>query len=277
MLMFADDIKIWQTITSRADTEKLQKNIDALHSWSERWLLGFNTGKCVTLHLAISNTLTPATYSINNVPLETVGLEKDLGIIVDGSLKPTKQCVRASTRAMSIMRRIKRTFPNMTPDIFRKVYPAFVRPHLEYSIQAWRPWLLKDIALLENVQRRSTKLVNCLRDVEFQQRESSLNLFPISYRQTRGDLIMAFKIIRQTNTCLHFEDFFAFATTSHLRGHNYKLNKQRSNTLMRASSFSQRIVNLWNSLPECVVASSNTDIFKSRLDNFFYPERLNHL
>jgi hypothetical protein len=274
ILMFADDVKIWKSVASLADSANLQGNIDALQLWSRKWLLGFNVDKCVTMHLSSTHSTTSAGYFINNEPLREVIIEKDLGVLVDARLKPNKQCVKASKRAMSIMRRIKRTFPNITPEIFQKVYPAFVRPHLEYAIQAWRPWLQKDITLLENVQRRSTKLVSCLRNVDYQIRESSLKLFPVMYRQTRGDLIMAFKIIRQYNTCLEFNEFFAFATTGNLRGHPFKLRKFRSSSLLRSSSFSQRIVNLWNALPEIVVSSPNVAIFKARLDNYLCPDRV---
>jgi hypothetical protein len=139
---------------------------------------------------------------------------------------------------------------------------------MEYAVQAWRPWLQGDIKILANVQRRSTKLVEGMYNVAFKDREILLNLFPLHYRQTRGDLILAFKIIRTENYPLRFDDFFQLASTTHLRGHPWKLQKFRSQTLMRRSFFSQRVVDLWNSLPEFVVASDNVDIFKSRLDKF---------
>ena len=39
------------------------------------------------------------------------------------------------------------------------LYEAIVRPHLEYSIQAWMPFRGKDIYLLDNFQRRATQLI----------------------------------------------------------------------------------------------------------------------
>ncbi len=81
---------------------------------------------------------------------------------------------------------------NITPTLFDKLYGTFIRPHLEYSLQAWRPWLRKK--LLEDVQRRSTKLVKGLRDIEYEERAQLLNLYSLSCRMDWGDMKLVYKI-----------------------------------------------------------------------------------
>ncbi len=114
---------------------------------------------------------------------------------MDEALKPHRQCAEAAKSASSIMRAIKASFVNITPKLVYKLYGTFIRPHLEYSFQAWWPWLRKDIKLLEDVQRRSTKLVKGLQDIEYEERPQLLNLDSLSCRMDKGDMILVYKIL----------------------------------------------------------------------------------
>ncbi len=47
---------------------------------------------------------------------------------------------------------------NITPALFNKLYETFKRPRLEYSFQAWRPWLTKGQERKKPARRRPEAL-----------------------------------------------------------------------------------------------------------------------
>ena len=81
------------------------------------------------------------------------------------------------------------------------LYKSLVRPHLEYCVQIWNPYFIKDIKLLEGVQRRDTKLVEGIEHLKYDERLLYLGLARLDYRRVRSDLIETFKIINGTQ-CL---------------------------------------------------------------------------
>ena len=99
---------------------------------------------------------------------------------------------------------LKRTFINWNVDTLKTLYTSFVRPHLEYASAAWSPYCKQDIKILENVQRRATKLVPSIRNLTYEQRLKSLNLTTLENRRIRGDLIQQFKFIKGYNTISWF-------------------------------------------------------------------------
>ncbi len=74
--------------------------------------------------------------------------------------------------------------------------------------------LKKDIKLLEDVQRHSTKLVEGLQDIEYEERAQLLNLDSLSCRMDKGDMILVYKILHGFLEGLQWWDFFQMADTS---------------------------------------------------------------
>jgi hypothetical protein len=49
--LFADDTKLWKTISQTADSIELQADLDNLMGWSNIWQLKINAGKCKVMHV----------------------------------------------------------------------------------------------------------------------------------------------------------------------------------------------------------------------------------
>ena len=152
--------------------------------------------------------------------------------------------------------------------MFLRLYKSIVRPHLEYAIQAWRPFTKKNINLLEGVQRRATKLVSGCRNRSYEDRLGYLGLTTLETRRLRGDMIETFKILTEKEN-LDKKIFFQRDLDSRTRGHKFKLKKPSSRLDIRKYSFGHRVVDDWNGLPSEVVNSETINQFKARIDRYY--------
>ena len=193
--------------------------------------------------------------------------EKDLGVWIGKDLKWSKQCSSAAQKAMSVLGMIKRSFSFIDVESFKILYNTYVRPHLEYCVQIWNPYLKKDIACLEKIQKRATRLVHGLEKMSYEDRLEALGLYSLQRRRLRGDLIETYKILTGKEN-IDSSHLFQKANTTDLRGHSLKLYKKRSRLDVRKYFFSQRIVNYWNRLPNDIVTAATTSSFKNRLDTW---------
>ena len=117
------------------------------------------------------------------------------------------------------------------------LYKAIVRPHLEYCIQAWRPYRKKDIDTLERIQRRATKMIPELRDLSYEERLKECGLTTLETRRLRGDQIEVFKILNGYEN-IDRNMFFSLKKDSRTRGHEVKLVKDQCRLDIRKHSFS---------------------------------------
>jgi len=91
MYIFADDPKFYRHIEHTEDQEFLQLAINALHQWSEKWLLSLNSNKCRVV--SYGRTIDTSTvYTIMDKHQQTVLIArldkiKDIGVYFDAKLK----------------------------------------------------------------------------------------------------------------------------------------------------------------------------------------------
>ena len=144
-----------------------------------------------------------------------------------------------------------------------------VRFHLDYASSVWFPHKPLHKETIEGVQRRATKQLSEMSHLSYEERLKRLNLFSLTYRRKRGDLIQMFRLIRGLDN-IDINDIVTFDTNSTTRGHKYKLKKRQVQKDSRKYYFSERIVNAWNKLPEGIVRSDNLSAFKNGIDVFFW-------
>ena len=65
------------------------------------------------------------------------------------NMKVSEQCRIAAFKGNKVIGMIRRNITYREKSFIVPLYKAIVRPHLEYCIQAWNPYLRKDIDMLE--------------------------------------------------------------------------------------------------------------------------------
>ena len=138
---------------------------------------------------------------------------------------------------------------------------------MEYCIQAWRPYRKKDIDKLERIRWRATKLIPESRHLSYESRLLKYGLTTVETRRLRRDQIEVFKIV------IGYEDvdgnmFFKLKEGSRTRGHKAALVKEQCSLDMIKYSFSQRVINEWNKLPNACVNATNVNILKNIIDKY---------
>ena len=265
VLKFADDTKLFRKVNTDGDKQHLQNDLDRLVKWSEKWQMLFNFGKCKCLHTGHRNL--NVNYKMGDTNLGTTVIGKDLGVKISADMKVSEQCGIAASKGNQIIGLIRRNLTYKGKMLIIPLYKAIVRPHLEYCIQAWRPYRKKDIDTLERIQRRATKMIPELRDLSYDERLKECGLTTLETRRLRGDQIEVFKILNGYEN-IDRNMFFSLKKDSRTRGHEVKLVKDQCRLDIRKHSFSQRTINEWNKLSTDCVTASSVNMFKNKVDTY---------
>ena len=230
-----------------------------------------NISKCKVLSICRNtNAITKYNYGFDVPNQGFVSLDhelviKDLGVWMDSDLSFDDHVYEKIKMANKMLGIINRNFSDLDKSSFLLLYKSMVRSHLEYAGSVWNPYkkgLIKDI---ESVQKRATKLVRCCKKLPYVDRLARLQLPTLKYRRFRGDMMEVYKILHGFYDVSVIPSLARnFDTRS--RGNSLKLMVQRCNFDVRKYSFCNRVVNVWNALPEHVVISSSLNVFKNNLD-----------
>ncbi|KFQ11523.1 hypothetical protein N329_03949, partial [Haliaeetus albicilla] len=237
-------------------------DLDRLERWARAKLMEYNKAKCKVLHVGRGNP--KHKYRLGGERFESSPAEKDLGLLVDKKRNMSWQCALTAQKADLILGCMKRSVTSRSREVILPLYSALMRPHLETCVQLWAPQI-KDVDLLERVQRRATKMIRGLEHLSCESRLRELGLFSLEKRSLQGHLIAAFQHLKRTYKKAE-EGLFTRAGSDRTMGNGFKLKEGRFRLDTWKKFFTVRVGRHWDRLPREVVEVPSLEAFEARLD-----------
>ena len=265
--LFADDCILYRPITSKHNIEHLQADLDTLTTWQDKWQIALQRRQM--LHSQIISLQNTIHSSVQAWPVSS---QRSLITLISWhqyishDLKWAEHINSTISKANRVLGAVHRNLHPCHTDIKSTAYKSLVRPHLEYSATVWDPYTTDLINKLEAVQQRAARCA--CRD--YSPRSSVTEMLQklewdsLQTRRSAARLSMMFKIVND-QVAVPASKFLqpALRPTRH---HNSKLflcpqaKKDGFN-----NSFFPRTIAQWNTLPESIVNSTTTEIFKEQV------------
>ena len=256
MVLYADDLLLFRTISGNEDFLHLQHDISLIENWVKCNHLTLNSTKCKYMVISRKrNPSSPQTLTLGGSDLERVECFKYLGLLLSANLSFSEHIQSMCMKARKILGLLYRRFySNSDGSTLLQLYLSLVRPHLEYASPVWNPHMHKDIKLLENVEKFAIRMITKRWDCGYQELLDMVALPSLETRRLQSSLCMLYKIVH--NLCYFPSHIITPRSNVSQRTDRRLLLHQpfaRTNTFMY--SFVPRSVRVWNSLPEQIVTA----------------------
>ena len=220
--------------------------------------------KCEVMHVGKKNK--EYSYQMNGQQLATTEEFKDLGVIMNKNLKPAAQCAKAAQTARTVLGQISRSFQYRDKTTFIQLYKTYVRPHLEFAVQTWSPWLQADIDVFEKVQQKAVGMVGGMKAKDYPSKLKELNMETLQERRHQADMHYVYRVVTEKDD-VRADTWFrpAAAGLRQTRNATGPLNLQANHGRLdiRRNFFSARVVDNWNAIPTEIKLLTTISSFKS--------------
>ena len=192
---FADDFKLYlaysrDDVDQSTGTSNLQNNLNILYSVAGSWNLKLNPNKCVVMRFGsrIVNGVCSG-YMLGGREMKLVDTHRDLGVLVDSSLKFHKHINTIVCKSAGLANQLLRSTVNRSRAFMIPLFVSHIRPILDYCSVVWNTGFLGDLRRLESIQRRWTREIEGLEGMSYTERLKELELYSVYGRLLRADLI----------------------------------------------------------------------------------------
>ena len=264
--LYADDTKIWKSISSENDCKILQTDVNGLQDWCTDNKMSFNIEKCHALTVKATDYLltdelpfSKIYYFLDDKIIDYSLQQRDLGIIMNAKLNFQDHHQAIITKAYQLLGLTKRSCHFVTDKKRRRsLYLAMVRSQFEHCCTIWAPKLQNNIDKFEKVQKRAIKWI--LRQEYYSystyySKCKETDLLPLSKHFELNDLLFFHKIINQQIDIrlppyIHKYNGQSRLRNSHLDSHSYTYIPDSVGVMHSPlyKNFFYKIIHHWNNL-----------------------------
>ena len=268
--LMADDCVMYKQIRSESDCLDLQKDLDILCQWENRWQMKFNSKKCFVMNITDKRNPIQHSYSMQDSVLETVDHHTYLGIEISSKLTWNLHVSNISSKANRTLGLLRRHLHSCKPNIKEIAYKSLVRPKLEFCCSIWDPYHQDQKDQLEAVQRKAARFVmrNYKRDSSVSTMIQQLKWQSLEERRAVSRLTFTYKALHKI-TAVNLDHLKSSKSSrpTRLNSSAFTLRKLATKKDKYKNSLLPRTSSEWNLLPDHVKSAPSLDAFKAYLQD----------
>lgn len=200
-LLYADDLKIYLTIRSNEDIDKLKSDIKAISEFCEDNDLALNESKCKAVIYTRKKNPLMGIYTVNGVQIETIDEIKDLGIVFTKNFSFNTHIIKLTAECYRKLGFILRASRDLNYDTSIILFNAYVRSKLEYCCVIWNPRTLTYTDMLEKIQKKFLRSMYLKRHgiypflISYEHQRIEFNVTLLSKRRENAQILFIFNIL----------------------------------------------------------------------------------
>lgn len=167
-LLYADDLKLYSSVSSLDDCERLQADLNKIAAWCVKNNLPLNVRKCSAMSYSRKKSVVTFDYALGGELLCRPQTIVDLGVVFDAGLSfkdHINSITKSAYKKLGFVLRNARAFTSI--ETLKTLYVSFVRSGLEYASTVWSPIYSNMSCELEKIQRRFLKAACYILDGQY--------------------------------------------------------------------------------------------------------------